>query len=442
MGLRNCEIMFDNPYNTYYSGQTIKGVVNVSFDSTKKIRGISIKLKGEAKTKWTERQQKQQFGHTAGSNNHHSGQNNYEYINVDFTGSEEYFKFQYYLLGAKKGDKLEIPPGKYSYPFSCKLPESLPSSFEGKYGHIRYTAKVTLDRPWKFDQEYKTAFTVISTVDLNLNPQVKIPIDVSVDKTFGCSCFGWCCDTGSMVITGSLPYTGFVSGQEIPLSLKFDNDSNVELQSINIELKKNILFHSQYPSRETKKFDEIVWRRIIKPNDGLHSNTICQPIMIPALPPSNLYHCSIIGLNYTIKIQVKFMGSHTGKTIKIPIVLGTIPLTSQITMDAVNSKDSSIDNRQQQGAPAIGFIVTSTEPTAPPGPASSDTNFDSNTSPPPYHLLYPNMPVPTYTESEFKAETIQDENDDNEHTQFGFSYFAPRYPVYNFALPSNVNQRF
>lgn len=39
MGLKKCEIIFDNQYNTYYPGQTVKGVVNLTFDSTKKIRG-------------------------------------------------------------------------------------------------------------------------------------------------------------------------------------------------------------------------------------------------------------------------------------------------------------------------------------------------------------------------------------------------------------------
>lgn len=39
-------------------------------------------------------------------------------------------------------------------------------------------------------------------------------------------------------MTGSLPYTGYVSGQEIPLSLDIDNNSDVEFESIHIELKK------------------------------------------------------------------------------------------------------------------------------------------------------------------------------------------------------------
>lgn len=39
MGLKECEIIFDNPYNTYYVGQTVNGRVEITLDSPKKIRG-------------------------------------------------------------------------------------------------------------------------------------------------------------------------------------------------------------------------------------------------------------------------------------------------------------------------------------------------------------------------------------------------------------------
>lgn len=73
--------------------------------------------------------------------------------------------------------------GTQIYPFTCLLPPTLPSSFEGEFGNVRYTVKVTLDRPWKFDQETKTAFTVLSPVDLNLNSRLKVMVVVMLSFT-------------------------------------------------------------------------------------------------------------------------------------------------------------------------------------------------------------------------------------------------------------------
>ena len=58
----------------------------------------------------------------------------------------------------------------HSYPFSLPVSESLPSSFEGKHGYVRYLCKATIEKPWKFDHDTKTAFTVLSRLDLNYEP--------------------------------------------------------------------------------------------------------------------------------------------------------------------------------------------------------------------------------------------------------------------------------
>lgn len=67
-----------------------------------------------------------------------------------------------------------LTAGEYSFPFSYVLPYNVPSSFEGEHGHVRYTARAVIDRPWKFDHETKTAFSVICPLDLNANPKLAV----------------------------------------------------------------------------------------------------------------------------------------------------------------------------------------------------------------------------------------------------------------------------
>lgn len=39
MGIQDCQIILDNPWNTYYAGQTVNGQVKLQLNSPKKIRG-------------------------------------------------------------------------------------------------------------------------------------------------------------------------------------------------------------------------------------------------------------------------------------------------------------------------------------------------------------------------------------------------------------------
>ena len=68
----------------------------------------------------------------------------------------------------------EHPSGQHRYPFSISLGDTLPSSFEGRRGYVRYFCKATIDRPWKFDEHIKRAFTVIHHLNLNDSPNAGV----------------------------------------------------------------------------------------------------------------------------------------------------------------------------------------------------------------------------------------------------------------------------
>jgi len=79
--------------------------------------------------------------------------------------------------------------GTHKYPFSFTLPPTVPPSFEGVHGYVRYTAKATMERPWKFNHDTHSAFTVIGLLDLNLeHPQFRVTSLICVK---GCSLLCW-----------------------------------------------------------------------------------------------------------------------------------------------------------------------------------------------------------------------------------------------------------
>ncbi|KAL6258963.1 hypothetical protein P5V15_008888 [Pogonomyrmex californicus] len=88
MGLKDFRIVFDNQWSTYYPGQTVTGNIILVLDSVKKIRGISVKIKGEANTNWSTVKQEMD----------EKGQYTDETQTV--TAHESYFETKYYLIGS------------------------------------------------------------------------------------------------------------------------------------------------------------------------------------------------------------------------------------------------------------------------------------------------------------------------------------------------------
>lgn len=71
-------------------------------------------------------------------------------------------------------DKLRIKPGENVYPFNFSLPDLLPSTFHDEYGHVKYTAKVTIDKPRGKDESTEIHFKVFSPFDLNSEPSLAV----------------------------------------------------------------------------------------------------------------------------------------------------------------------------------------------------------------------------------------------------------------------------
>lgn len=71
-----------------------------------------------------------------------------------------------------EGNDVQLQAGVHTYAFQCFLPAALPTSFEGKHGSIRYTIKMVMERPWKFDISHKVGFTVLKVLDLNYDSPI------------------------------------------------------------------------------------------------------------------------------------------------------------------------------------------------------------------------------------------------------------------------------
>ena len=75
------------------------------------------------------------------------------------------------MLGSNAATELSV--GNHEFPFSFEVPASIPSSFEGKHGHVRYKVTAAIDDPKKKTEHF---FTVLTPHDLNTNQESQVCI--------------------------------------------------------------------------------------------------------------------------------------------------------------------------------------------------------------------------------------------------------------------------
>ena len=251
------------------------------------------------------------------------------------SSEQQYFHYVRDLFGKKHGLTMEVEAGEWVYTFEYELPSNIPYSTEGKYGEIYYGIKVILNVPQELDKEMKLPLTIIRYEDLNTMPLLKYPKQEETSKTF-CYVFICCLGSSPLVMSVSIPYSGFCPGQKIPITIELNNQSHVTVRSTKITLKGLHKFSFDYPS--TSKHVE-KYRLDYKLVSGVKSGTYVkleETLKVPEmLNPSNETYCKIFQISYVIKVAAMVDDPHQSPIVHIPITIGSFPL---IFKDS-NSKD-------------------------------------------------------------------------------------------------------
>lgn len=128
---------------------------------------------------------------------------------------------------------------------------------------------------------------------------------LELEKTFCC----FCCKSGPLSASIHIPVSGFVPGQSIPINADIDNGSNVDVERLKIVLRKVLEFKTNQPRRDVKKDKITIAEVAVGPVSAHSTKTEDLNIAIPPLPPSNLLNCSIIDLDYELKVYHKMLCS-------------------------------------------------------------------------------------------------------------------------------------
>ncbi|KAK2179411.1 hypothetical protein NP493_492g01039 [Ridgeia piscesae] len=280
---------------------TVAGVI-----VTARGRPIRIDLCGIAVVRW---------------NSSEEGNNDLDPDEVRRDNKEQYFLKKITLL-EKEGSFVDKDPvltaGEYTFDFECKLPQELPSSFEGRHGQVRYLARACIERNWKSNVVTKKAFTILNGLDLNFIPEAASRIEICKYKTVGT-----CCISGSVTIDWMVERSGYVPGESIIVHGEVQN----ECRSPVVYCKTILYMIIDYKSTKRRKRerreiavakqDETPPGEVSVWHDRLH---------IPPLPPTGISRSKLIDINYELQFTALIEGAPGPIVYTKDIYIGTVPM--------------------------------------------------------------------------------------------------------------------
>uniref|UniRef100_A0A1I8F000 Arrestin_C domain-containing protein n=1 Tax=Wuchereria bancrofti TaxID=6293 RepID=A0A1I8F000_WUCBA len=374
------DIEFNNAESAYFAGQEVSGKVVIENSEPKKINEILLELKGRAKTYWTK--------HSGKSRVHCSQAEPYfcEQFNTCYT-------HQFTQTTSNNQKERILPDGRHEIPFSFTLPKTLPTSFEGEFGFIRYTCKAICERPWDVDIISKRAFTVIGIEDINQDPEAMEP----VCETECISSVKLCCQKqGSIAVKMSIDRTGFTPGEKIQVNALITNDSTKMIRSLTLKMKQYVDYRAKTfaGNEEMRQANRLIAKKE-KSDIASHSTFAWtnETIDVPPVPP-RLSRCKIIQNTYMIELDVD----------------GNV---ATVTITTENGQTLDNTSETDELSPDIELMLVSKKRVRIPSSILSE--------------LYPKLPNPYYRQSLFGEVDI---SEDQEHVQYGDTKFAPKYPFY------------
>lgn len=287
------QITFTEGKKVYYPGQMVTGNVVTKSRKKLKFRTIRMEFLGEARVAKSNRE--------------------------EWNRVESYFDEKVEIYGKEDGQGGSYPviePGEHLFPFHFQIPHRrLPSSFEGKFGCIRYSLKATMDRPWKSNYNSKCAITILEVVDIN-ESWALAPIVMERELQAQFMCF----KRGSIVAQIKTDRRGYCPGEAIALTGGFCNYTNSTTKPITVSLYQKTIYTQGTKTNEVNKCVKASKDKILKPNDTHHLDN--QMFSIPVIPPS-ITNCRFIKVSYILEVCVAC--SRGTLSFGIPITIGTVP---------------------------------------------------------------------------------------------------------------------
>uniref|UniRef100_S4RCU2 Arrestin domain-containing protein 3 n=1 Tax=Petromyzon marinus TaxID=7757 RepID=S4RCU2_PETMA len=329
--VRSLRVAFDcepGQAPVFSGGDVVAGRVLLEAAGELRLRSLVLQARGHAKVHWTE-------SRNAGSNTAYT---------QNYSDEVDFFSHRDAIIEPDTGEAetavenreeatTVLQAGKHEFAFSFQLPQGpLATSFEGKYGFVRYWVKVELHRPWTLVQKAKSEFTVIEQVDINTPDLLDEPRASAQEKT---ACTMRCIQgyNDMYAIDERVSLCAF-AGESVPINAEIENCSS------RLVVPKAALYQTQTFCAKGK---QKVVRQLVSNlrgdsvSPGMAEAWNSKLLKIPPISPSIL-ECALIRVTYELLIYVDIPGA-LQLSLSLPLVIGTVPL------HAFGSRTSSISSQ-------------------------------------------------------------------------------------------------
>lgn len=374
--MNNFSIEYDaiNSNNIFTNGDTITGRIILDVSKEIKVQELIFRAEGRARVCWSE----------------HYGQ----YHHYVYTSKEKYYDVFHHILRKTRNDGTEVVgPGRHVFPFSFNIPDrNLPSTFTSSVGKVVHKLKAELKQSMKLTKTAKTHFTFVSSADMDM-PGLLEPQYGCRDKTI--SAFG----SGTVALDVHIERLGYWQGEALKVRAEIKNQSSRDVKPKFIMYRKKSYFAQGKRRMNTK---DILKEKGDIVESGCNK-TVTKTITVPKELPPSILNCSIIKLEYRLKVKLDIKGA-TNPEVKLPIVVlyeqSNTPVVQQepkkskaLQASAQSTKKSKALEASAQSSrhmvqpeQASAWAVQSAAGHYPSAQASDD--------PPPYgaHDFYPTYP--------------------------------------------------
>ncbi|XP_033118108.1 arrestin domain-containing protein 3-like isoform X2 [Anneissia japonica] len=398
--IRSFTIVLDNSHPVYRSGEYVKGRVVTNLKEPCHLELVQVVLIGKAKVWWQESGSVRTARHFG---------NEITYVNL-----------RQVLWGGQFASQ-KLPGGDAVMRFTFQLPQSqLPTSFESKFGFIRYYIEATVDpgRHW-LNKICRKVFTVIDDIDVNA-PCYLSPSMTTKGLQIGCC---WVCKS-EFTASFEINRRAYCPGEFVRFSAEINNRSP-DLMEIVVRLYQQTTLsdtgnQTNGTRTEHKLGPKTVWKH--KLNSVLAFTTEHWDdirVRMPMVPPT-MSACPLIRVEYFIELVVK--DECSSATLPLPVVIGTIPRSCYLSSLQTPSSSTTTTTTRPS--------LRGRRPVRTRGVSEATRLFDPGAdSPPPYEA-----PPPSYEQCVFGLNVSDNEMDESIMNEDDATYI----PMYTYSEHSNL----